>query len=194
MMSVKSVFKLGAFSLVCVLSVLSLSSFSIRNFFNKHDSQIGGNGEWVIIFLVFHFHLLTNAFNSSRFLARLSNRCIYNYWTDSCWDLFSLEVCILFGFLLMQLSRSYWLSLSSYQSITILLQSKRLNQLTLTQPVATVYLSHLLNPTPSHGLFSIRLPKCIKNEWCFIIFTRYLEKNNEAFSQSWNWKFFFASI
>ena len=97
MMSVKSVFKLGAFSLVCVLSVLSLSSFSIRNFFNKHDSQIGGNGEWVIIFLVFHFHPLTNAFNSSRFLTRLSNRCIYNYWTDSWRDLFSLEICILFG-------------------------------------------------------------------------------------------------
>ena len=51
----------------------------------------------------------------------------------------------------------YW---SSYQTITLLLQSKHLNQL---KPLATiVYLSHLPNPTPRHHLPVIRLPKSRK--------------------------------
>ena len=45
--------------------------------------------------------------SSSRFIPLLFNRSICDYQTDSWWDLFSLEICILFTFLLMQLSRSY---------------------------------------------------------------------------------------
>ena len=54
--------------------------------------------------------------------------------------------------------------LSSYKTITLLLQ----NQLTWTHLVTTAYISHLPNPTPSHCLSSIRLPKCLRNEKCFI--------------------------
>ena len=44
--------------------------------------------------------------------------------------------------------------LNSHQTITLLLQSKRLNQL---KPLATiVYKSHLPNPTPRHHLSVIR--------------------------------------
>ena len=106
------------------------------------------------------------AFNSSRFLPLCFNRSIYNYWTDSWWDLLSLEICILLGFSRMQLSRSYWLSyfkmtfenLSSYETIIFLLPSERFNQLPLTQLVTTAYLSQLTNPTPIHRLSSLRLP------------------------------------
>ena len=69
--------------------------------------------------------------------------------------------------------------MSSFQTITFLLPSEQLTQLTLTQLVTTVYMSHLPNPTPSHRLSSIRLRKCIKNERCFISFTREWEKNNK---------------
>ena len=57
---------------------------------------------------------------------------------------------------------------TSYQIITLLLQSERLNQLRVTPLNTTVYLSHLPNLTPSHCLSSIRLSKCIRNEGCFI--------------------------
>ena len=40
-------------------------------------------------------------------------------------------------------------------------------------------LSYLPNPTPSHHLSSISLPKCIRNEGCFIFCTRDWEKNNK---------------
>ena len=66
----------------------------------------------------------------------------------------------------MQLSRSYWLSyfnmtvweFKSYQTIIFLLQSERFYQLTLAQLVTTVYLSHLLNPTPSHQPLLVLYP------------------------------------
>ena len=57
----------GAFSLICVLSVFFffLSSFSflflsVLPLTDTNDSQNNKNVEGIIIFLVFHFHLLTN--------------------------------------------------------------------------------------------------------------------------------------
>ena len=64
--------------------------------------RIAGNGEGIIIFLAFHFHLLR------RFKPLLFNRSICNYQIDCWWDLFSFEICILFAFSLMQSSWSYW--------------------------------------------------------------------------------------
>ena len=49
-----------------------------------------------------------------------------------------------------------------------------LNQLALTLPVFTVCLLHLPNPTTSHRVSSVRLPKCIRNEECFIFFYKRL--------------------
>ena len=120
---------------------LSWVFFPISNFLNRHTiHSIAENAERIIIFLVFHFHLLTNIHLAH--LPLLFNESICNYQSDSWWDLFSLEIFILFAFSLM--------NLNSHQTITILLQSKRLNQLTLTPLVITVYLSNLSNPTPSH--------------------------------------------
>ena len=54
----------GALSLVCVLSVffffLSSFSFLFLPLTDTNDSQNNKNVEGIIIFLVFHFHLLTN--------------------------------------------------------------------------------------------------------------------------------------
>ena len=57
----------GAFSLVCVLSVFFHSFFLLFVFFYRYFSwqtltihKIGGTGEGIIIFLVFHFHPLTS--------------------------------------------------------------------------------------------------------------------------------------
>ena len=57
---------------------------------------------------------------------------------------------------------------SLYQTIALPLQNEGPNQPRFTPLVATAYLSHLPNPTPSHHLSSMRLPKYIKNERCFI--------------------------
>ena len=111
-----------------------------------------------------------HSFNSSRFLQLIFTQSICNYQTESWWDLFSLDICFLFAFLWMQLSRSYWHSedLSSYQIITLLLPSERLNKLRFTPLPTTVYLSHLPSPTPSYNLPSNRFPKYIRNKRCFI--------------------------
>ena len=69
--------------------------------------------------------------------------------------------------------------LSSYQSITLLLQSERLNKLRFTPLLTTVHLSYLFSPTPSHNLSSNRFPKYIRNKGCFIFFTRDWTKNNK---------------
>ena len=50
-----------------------------------------------------------HSFNSSIFLPLIFTRSICNYQTDSWWGFFSLDICILFAFLWIQLSRSYWL-------------------------------------------------------------------------------------
>ena len=62
----------------------------------------------------------------------------------------------------------HFIFIEAYQTITLLSQIERLDQLTLTPLVTTVYLSHLLNPTLSQPLSSICLPKSIRNEGCFI--------------------------
>ena len=48
---------------------------------------------------------------------------------------------------------------SSYQTITLLLESERLNKLRFTPLATTVYLSHPPSPTPSHDLSSNRFLK-----------------------------------
>ena len=68
--------------------------------------------------------------------------------------------------------------LSSYQTITLLLQSQHLNKLRLAMLATTVYLSQLPNPTPSHHLSSNRLSNCKGNKGCFIFFTWDWKKNN----------------
>ena len=49
--------------------------------------------------------------------------------------------------------------------MTLLLQSQRPNQLRVTTLATAVYLSHLRSPTL---LILYRLPKCLRNEGCFI--------------------------
>ena len=115
-----------------------------------------------------------HSFNSSRFLPLIFTRSICNYQTDSWWDLFSLNICILFALLWIQSNLSYWLwegfikwhceDLSSYQFITLLLQNKRLNKLRFTPVPSTVYLSYLPSPIPNRNLSSNRFPKCIRNK------------------------------
>ena len=140
--------------MVCVLSVFSffLSFFSFFYWYFSWQKltvyKIGGTGKGIIIFLVFHFHPVTNIHLINRYFWHLVTRSICNYQTDSWWDLFSLDVCILFAFIRMQLSRSYfkvtsWVFdlLSNYQ--TLLLQSECYNSLRFTLLATTVYLSHL---------------------------------------------------
>ena len=143
------------FSLVCILSVFL---FFLCSFFSFY----------IVIFLAFHTHIHTHtntrehSFSSSRFVPLHFDQFICNNQTDSWWGLFSLEICNLFTFSLMQLSRSYWLwhskwhyeDLSSYQTTTFLLHTERLNQLRLIPLATTVYLSHL--PNLFHHLSSIR--------------------------------------
>ena len=57
---------------------------------------------------------------------------------------------------------------SSYQTITLLLESERLNKLRFTPLATTVYLSHPPSPTPSHDLSSNRFLKWIRNKEYFI--------------------------
>ena len=54
-----------------------------------------------------------------------------------------------------------------HPNIILLLHSERLNQMRLTLLATIVYLSHLPNPSPSHHLSFICLPKCVRNEGCF---------------------------
>ena len=102
--------KLGAFSLVCVLSAfflffLFLLVISLADTNDSHDSREWRVNHYFFCFLLPPAHEYT--FNLSRFVLLIFNRSICNYWADSWWDLFFLEICILLGFSLMQLS--YWL-------------------------------------------------------------------------------------
>ena len=143
--------------MVCVLSVffsffLSSSSFlflSVYSLTDTNESQDSWEQRENYCFSCF---LLPPAheysLSSSRFLPLLFNRSICNYQTDSWWDIFSLEICIFIDVIKSEFHISKWQceNLSSYQTNTLLLQSERFNQLTLT-PLVTVYLSHLPNPT-----------------------------------------------
>ena len=113
-----------------------------------------------------------HSYNSSRFLPFIFTQSLCSYQTDSWWDFFSLEICILFAFLWMQLSRSFWLwhfkvtlwGFEFISTINFLLQNQGLNKLRFTPLATTVYLSHLPNPTPSHNLSSNCFPKCTRNK------------------------------
>ena len=108
----------GVFSLVCVLSVFFSFFLSFFLFFFLYRyfpwqiltiQRIVGKREGIIIICFPLPPAREHWFNSSKYLPLLFNRSICNYQTDSWWGLFSLDICILFAFLVMQLSRSYWL-------------------------------------------------------------------------------------
>ena len=139
--------KLGAFSLVCFLSAFFfLLLICLTNTNDSQDSRERRVNHYFSCVLLLPAREYT--FNSSRFVPLIFNQSICNYWADSWWDLFSLQICILLGFSLMQLSRSYGLSyfkvtLWEFELISnyyLLLPSEQLSQLTLTQLVTTVYL------------------------------------------------------
>ena len=91
---------------------LLLFSFFLLVFFltDINDSQDGKDGIGNHCFSCFPFPLAhEHLFSSPKLLPFLFNQAICNYQTDSWWDFFSLEICILFPFLLMQFSRSNWL-------------------------------------------------------------------------------------
>ena len=135
----------GAFSLVCVVSVYIYIFFYLSSFFlfflfllvfsltETKDSQDSRDGRGNHCFSCYplppaHKH----SFNSSRFLPFPFNQSICNCQIELWWGFFSLEICILFPFSLMLLSRKWHCEdLSSYQTITLLLQNERLNQLKL---------------------------------------------------------------
>ena len=101
----------------------------------------------------------------------------------------SLQICILFVFSLIQLTLTFQSDIARIwahtKRSTLLFQSKWPNRLRLTPLAITVYVSHLLNPTPSHQLSSTRLPKCIK-KWGMLHFSRDWEQNNKKHFQCWN--------
>ena len=121
--------------------------------------RIAGKGDGIIIFLDFHDHPLIN---------------IHLIHQDFC-HFFLIDLFVITR-LIADISKWHCEDLSSYQTTTLLLTSKCLIQLRLTPLATTVYLSHLPNPSPSHHLSSIRLPKCIRNEGCFIFYKRLREE------------------
>ena len=150
----------GTFSLVCVLSVFFLSFVLLFFFFYRYFPwqaltihKITRNKEGIIIFLVFHFYQLTSIHLVDQdFYHFFFIDLFCNYQSDSWWDMFYLEICILFAFSLMQLSRSYWLSYFKVtlweseliQTFTLPLQSKRLKPTCVNTPSP-----HCLSITPT---------------------------------------------
>ena len=155
---------------MCCIHIFFLTSFfscSISIFLtytnDSHDSRKRRGNHY---FSCFPLPLAQEySFSSSWFLPFLFNRTVCKYQTDNWWNLFSLEICILFAFSLMQLSRSYWLShfkvtLRGYKLIWNYHPS-------ITK--RTAYPTEI--NTPSHHCLSItptRLPKCVKNEGSFL--------------------------
>ena len=99
------------FGLCCIriffffFSFLSLLVFSLTATNDSQDSRDGRGNHSFSCFPLPPAH--EHSFSSSRFLPLLFNQSICNYQTDSWWDFFSLEICILFPISLMQLSRSW---------------------------------------------------------------------------------------
>ena len=95
--------------MVCFLSIFFsfLSVFSLTDINDSEDRRDGRGNHYFSCFPLPPAN--EHSFNSSRFLPLIFTRSICNYQTDSWWDLFSLDICILFAFLWMHLSRSYWL-------------------------------------------------------------------------------------
>ena len=100
--------------------------------------------------------------------------------------MFSLDICILFAFLWMRLSRGYWLwqfKVTLWGSELILNYHPSMTNRTpwkaeIHTPSHTVYLSHPPTPTPGRNLSSNRFPKCIKNKGCFT-FLQEIEIEND---------------
>ena len=155
------------------LSFIFLSVFSVTDTNDSQHSREGRRNDYFCFSLPpGHEH----SFSSSRFLPLLSNWSLYNYQTNSWWDLFFLRD-LGFTYIFIDAIQSELLALIFQSDVvriwahiklaSLLFQSERLKWTKVTPIATTVYLSHLPNPTPSHHLSSIRLPKCIRNEGCF---------------------------
>ena len=137
-------------------------------------------GEGIINFLVFHFHPLKNIHLIHRdfyHLLLLDLSVITRLIADkTCSPRYLHFICIFMDVIKSELLTLTFESdgqdLSSYQIITLLLQSERLNKLRFAPSVTTVSLSHQPSPNPSRNLSTNRFPKCIRNKECFIYFTR----------------------
>ena len=105
----------GVFSMVSVLSVFFpfflsffFFFFYIGIFLGRHKRLIRWDGRGNNYFSCFPLPSANkHSFNLSSFLLLIFTQSVCNYQTDSWWDLFSLNICILFAFLWMQLNRSY---------------------------------------------------------------------------------------
>ena len=82
------------------LFYFSIGIFLDITHFTLTFHRIAGKEEGIIIFQLPPAH--EHSFNSSRFLPLLFNWSICNCQTCSWWDLFSIDLCILCAFLLMQ--------------------------------------------------------------------------------------------
>ena len=176
----------GAFGCICVLSVflfflfllffslssIFLSVFSVTDTNDSQHSREGRRNDYFCFSLPpGHEH----SFSSSRFLPLLSNWSL-TYQTNIWWDLFFLRDWG-FTYIFIDAIQSEFLALIFQSDIvriwahiklaSLLFQSERLKLPKVTPIATTVYLSHLPNPTSSHHLCSLRLPKCIRNEGCF---------------------------
>ena len=92
--------------------------------------------------------------------------------------------CIKVGVIGFDISKWHCEDLSSYQTITLLLQRERLKKLRFTPLSTTVYLSHLTSSTPTHNLSSNRFQKRFRNKGCFIFLQeigRRITKSNLRF-------------
>ena len=108
-----------------------------------------------------------HSFHLSRFLPLIFTRSICNYQTDSWWDVFSLDICILFAFLWMQLNRS----LTFQSDIVRIWVHMKLSPFYFKGNMLTNWHLHSYPP-----LFPNRFPKCIRNKGCFIFFDKRLEE------------------
>ena len=149
--------------------------FSLTDTNDSRDNRGGRGSHYFSCFLFPSAH--EHSYSSSRFLPVLFSRSICNYQTDSWWDMFFLRdlhfTCIFIDVIKSELltltfQSDIWRIWAHTKLSTLLFQSEELNRLRLAPLATTVYLSHLPNPTPSHQVSSIRLPKCIRNEGCFI--------------------------
>ena len=108
----------GALSLVCVISVFFFFlSFCFFFFFYLYfpwqtlTIHKTAETEKVSLLLFFYFYQLTNIHLVVRDFYHFFFLDLFcNHQSNSWWDMFYWQICILFAFSLIQLSRSYWLS------------------------------------------------------------------------------------
>ena len=140
--------------------------------------KIAGNGEEIITLLVFHFHTLTNI--------QLVHLDFYHFFLVDIFAitrLIAIENCW-WAFLLMKLSRSYWLyyfkvTLWEFELISNYhppITKRTAEPSEIKTNYHLYYLSHLPNPTPSHHLSSSCFSKYIRNEGCFTFYMRFEEE------------------